>query len=488
MAYLHTKIHHVIYVVKENKTYDQILGDLDRGNGDPSLVVFPEQLTPNHHALARQFVTLDNTYCSGEVSGDGWNWSGAARVTESEQKTIQIDYSGHGNIYDYDGTNRDINVGYETVAERQFANPETPSDPNLLTGRRDVDGHDGPDPEQSEDQAGTGYIWDSALRSGLTVRNYGFEFIDENRYFLAPNDPNLIKPMRSPYKEGVIVSRATKPPLMPNTDPYFFDWDMDIPDFWLVKEWGREFDNYVANDNLPALEMVALPHDHFGNLGALTVLDKVNTVETQIADNDYALGLLVQKVAQSRYAHDTVIFVIEDDARDGPDHVDAHRTIAYAIGAYIKQGDVVSTHYSTVNMLRTIEDLLGMQPLGLNDGLQPPMSDVFTRNYLSWSYSPIVPPVLRTTTLPLPPPSDDNQLPMSLLNNARPAHYGAYWTAKMSSFDFKHSDHLNSAAFNRALWQGLRGDTVPYPTVRTHRNLRKNRKALLARTENRSLP
>jgi DNA-binding beta-propeller fold protein YncE len=293
--------------------------------------------------------------------------------------------------------------------------------------------------------------------------------------------------MRSPYKEGVIVSRATKPSLMPNTDPYFFDWDMDIPDFWLVKEWGREFDKYVANDNLPALEMVALPHDHFGNLGALTVLDKVNTVETQIADNDYALGLLVQKVAQSRYAHDTVIFVIEDDAQDGPDHVDAHRTVAYAIGAYIKQGDVVSTHYSTVNMLRTIEDLLGMQPLGLNDGLQPPMSDVFTRNYLSWSYSPIVPPVLRTTTLPLPPPSDDNQLPMSLLNNARPAHDAAYWTAKMSSFDFKHSDHLNSAAFNRALWQGLRGDTVPYPTVRTGRNLRKNRKALLVRTENRSL-
>jgi len=486
MAYLHTKIHHVIYVVKENKTYDQVLGDLDRGNGDPSLVVFPEHLTPNHHALARQFVTLDNTYCSGEVSGDGWNWSGAARVTESEQKTIQIDYSARGNIYDYDGTNRNINVGYATVAERLAANPETPSDPNLLAGRRDVDDHDGPNPRQGEDQAGTGYIWDSALRAGFTVRNYGFEFIDENRYFLAPSDPNLIKPMRRPYKEGVVVSRATKPSLMPNTDPYFFDWDMDIPDFWLVKEWEREFDNYVANDNLPALELVALPHDHFGNLGASTVLDKVNTVETQIADNDYALGMLVQKVAQSKYAGDTVMFVIEDDAQDGPDHVDAHRTIAYAIGAYVKQGEVVSTRYSTVNMLRTIEDLLGMQPLGLNDGLQSPMSDVFTRNYLSWSYSPIVPPVLRTTTLPLPTPSDDNQLPASLLMIARPAHDAAYWAAKMSSFDFKHSDHLDTAAFNQALWQGLRGGTVPYPTIRTGRNLRKNRRALLARTDNRS--
>jgi hypothetical protein len=126
-----------------------------------------------------------------------------------------------------------------------------------------------------------------------------------------------------------------------------------------------------------------------------------------------------------------------------------------------------------------------MQPLGLNDGLQPPMSDVFTLDYLSWSYSPIVPPVLRTTTLPLPRPSEDNQLPVGLLQNARPAHDAAYWAAKMSSFDFKHSDHLNSAVFNRALWQGLRGNAVPYPTIRTGRNLRKNRKALLARAEKR---
>jgi hypothetical protein len=128
-----------------------------------------------------------------------------------------------------------------------------------------------------------------------------------------------------------------------------------------------------------------------------------------------------------------------------------------------------------------------MQPLGLNDGLQPPMSDVFTRNYLSWSYSPIVPPILRTTTLPLPPPSDDNQLPTGLLKNARAAHDAAYWATKMSPFDFKHSDHLDSATFNRALWQGMRGDAAPYPTIRTGRNCRKNRKALLARTENRPL-
>jgi DNA-binding beta-propeller fold protein YncE len=474
MGFLHSKIHHVIYVVKENKTYDQVLGDLEKGNGDPSLEVFPEAITPNHHGLARQFVTLDNTYCSGEVSGDGWNWSGAARVTESEQKTIQMDYSGRANIYDYDGTNRYINVGYATVAERQAANPETPDDPDLLAGVRDVDSHDGP-----EDEAGTGYLWDAALRARLTVRNYGFEYIDENRYFLDPSDPNLIKPMRSPYREGVIVSRATKPSLMPNTDPYFFDWDMDIPDYWLYREWEREFDEYVKNDNLPNLEMIALPHDHFGNLGADTVLDGVNTIETQMADNDYALALLVQKVARSKYRDDTVIFVIEDDAQDGPDHVDAHRTIAYVIGAYVKQGEVVSARYTTVNMLRTIEDLLGMAPLGLNDGLQPPMSAVFTTEFKKWDYTPIVPGVLRTTKLPLPPRTAENQLPESELRQARPAHDGAYWAAKMQGFDFKRSDHLDAGRFNRVLWEGMRGEDVPYPATRSGLDLSRNRARVL---------
>jgi len=475
MGYLRRKIHHVIYVVKENKTYDQVLGDLEKGNGDPNLVVFPEPITPNHHQLARRFVTLDNTYCSGEVSGDGWNWSGAARVTESEQKTIQMDYSGRDNNYDYDGTNRNINVGYATVKERQAANPETPDDPDLLAGRRDVDAHDGPDGE-----VGTGYIWDAALRAHLTVRNYGFEFIDENRYFLASNDPNLIKPMRRPFQEGVIVSRAAKPSLMPNTDPYFFDWDMDIPDYWLFREWEREFDSYEKNDNLPSLELVALPHDHFGNIGANTVLDRVNTIETQMADNDYALGRLVQRVAHSKYRNDTIIFVIEDDAQDGPDHVDAHRTIAYVVGPYVKQGPVISTRYSTVNMLRTIEDLLGMEPLGLNDGLQPPMSDVFTTELKKWDYTPIVPEVLRTTTLPLPPRNSANHLPARMLRKAHPAHDAAYWSARMRGFDFKRSDHLDAARFNRVLWEGLKGEDVPYPATRSGLDLSKNRKSLLA--------
>jgi hypothetical protein len=483
MDFLHQQIHHVLFVVKENKTYDQVLGDLERGNGDPNLVSLPEVLTPNHHNLARKFVTLDNTYCTGEVSGDGWNWSSSARVTDMEQKTIQLDYTfaTRAPIYDFDGTNRNINVGLATVKERLAANPDSSKDPNLLAGTRDVAEHDSDDPDDV-DQPGAGYLWDAALRAKLTVRNYGFEYIDENRYFLDPSDPAYIPVLREPYKTGTVVSWATKPSLEPNTDPYYRGWDMAIPDYWLEKEWEREFDAYAASDKLPNLELIALPHDHFGDTGpGGGAIDGVNTIETQMADNDYALGKLVAKVSNSKYKDDTLIFVIEDDAQDGPDHVDAHRTIAYAIGPYVKRGEVVSTRYSTLNMVRTIEDILQLKPMGLNDGLQPPMTDVFTRDAKPWQYTPIVPAVLRTTKLPLPPATSANALAEStrIREFERPAHDAAYWGERMRGLDFSRSDHADTGRFNRVLWAGLKGEDVPYPAVRSGRNLRAKRKQLL---------
>jgi DNA-binding beta-propeller fold protein YncE len=482
MKFLRGRIHHVLFVVKENKTYDQVLGDLEKGNGDPSLVSLPEALSPNHHKLARQFVTLDNTYCSGEVSGDGWNWSTAARVTDMEQKTIQLDYTytTRAPIYDFDGTNRNINVGLPTLAARLAANPEIPNDPNLLAGTRDVAEHDGEAGELS-----AGYIWDAALRANKTVRNYGFEYIDLNRYFLDPTDPNYIPPARDPHAAGLIVSRATKPSLDQNTDPYYRGWDMAIADYWLFKEWAREFDSFSASSTLPNLELIALPHDHFGDVGpGGGAIDGVDTIETQMADNDYALGLLVEKVAKSPYKNDTLIFVIEDDAQDGPDHVDAHRTIAYVIGPYVKQGAVVSTRYSTVNMVRTIEDILGIEPLGLNDGLQRPMTDVFTKVNKPWSYSPVVPDVLRTTQLPLPPATAANRLRQTRIVRAfsRPPRDASYWGEKMEGLDFSRSDHLDPARFNRLLWAGLKGEDTPYPTTRSGSDLRRNRQRLLAET------
>ena len=201
-----------------------------------------------------------------------------------------------------------------------------------------------------------------------------------------------------------------------------------------------------------------------------------------MADNDYALGRIVEKVSASKYWADTLIFVIEDDAQDGPDHVDAHRTIAYALGPYIKRGEVISTRYSTINMLRTIEDILHLQPMGLNDSLQPPMTNVFTHERKPWVYHPIVPDILRTTHQPLPPATQSNTLVETDRIKAflRPAHDAAYWGEQTRGLDFTRSDHADTGRFNRVLWAGLMGEGPPYPVTRSGRDLRSHRRELLA--------
>jgi len=473
IEFLRRQIKHVIYVVKENRTYDQVLGDLEIGNGDPSLTILPEPITPNHHQLARQFVTLDNFLDSGEVSGDGWNWTTAARTTDATEKTVPVNYGGRGFTYDWEGTNRNINVGLPTVAERQAANPLNPDDPDLLPGTADVSAPDGP-----KGEAGTGYLWDAALRAGLTVRNYGF-FLDLARYFLPSSSPFFLPPLREPHTTGTVVAFPTKPSLQRITDPYFRGYDQKMADFWLVKEWEREFDEYVRDRTLPNLQLVRLPHDHFGNFS--TAIDGVNTVETQMADNDYAVGRLVEKVAASPYRDSTLIFIIEDDAQNGPDHVDAHRSIAYVVGPYVRQRALVSTRYTTVSMLRTIEEVLGLRPLSLYDGLTEPMLDVFDTGQRGWTYQAIVPEVLRTTQLPLPASSASNRLAPAPMHARylRPLRDAAYWEQAMGGLDFTIEDNLDEPRFNRALWAGLRGEIVPYPTSRSGLDLRENRQRLL---------
>lgn len=473
MAFLQKRIKHVIYIVKENRTYDQVLGDLEIGNGDPSLVLFPEPISPNHHALARQFVTLDNFYDSGEVSGDGWNWTTAARATDFTEKTVPVNYGGRGLDYDWEGTNRNINVGLATVAERQAANPLTPSDPDILPGAIDVAAPDGPDGE-----AGTGYLWDAAQRKGLSVRNYGF-YGDLLRYFLPPTEPAFIPVVRNPFELGQIQFYPAKAALQGISDPYFRGYDMKNADFWLFKEWEREFEGYVQNDNLPALQLVRFPHDHFGDFS--TAIDGVNTPDTQMADNDYAVGLLVEKIANSPYKNDTLVFVVEDDAQNGGDHIDAHRSIAYVVGPYVKQGAVVSTPYNTVSMMSTMVAILGLEPLGLTDGLAKPMSDVFDETSQSWTYNAIVPEVLRTTSLPLPPRTAKNSLPLTerVLAFAKPRGDAASWEKAMAGQNFTVEDKLDEPRFNLALWRGLMGADRPYPTVRHGRDLSRDRARLL---------
>lgn len=473
MAFLRGTIKHVIYIVKENRTYDQVLGDLEVGNGDPALTLFPEPITPNHHALARRFVTLDHFFASGEVSGDGWNWSTAARTTDFTEKTVPVLYAGRGLTYDFEGTNRRINVGLATLAERQAANPQTPNDPDLLPGTADVAAPDGP-----QGEAGTGYLWDAALRHGLTVRNYGF-FGDLSRY--APAHPAFIPVVREPFVSGHVQFFPTKAALQPISDLYFRGYDQKNADFWLFKEWEREFDAYVQHQNLPALQLVRLPHDHFGSF-AEAVIDGVNTPDTQMADNDYAVGLLVEKVSKSPYKDDTLIFIVEDDAQNGADHVDAHRSLAYIVGPYVKQGAVVSTPYTTVHLLRTIEAILGLEPMGLTDGLAAPMANVFEQTRRPWPYTAIVPEVLRTTQLPLPPKRADNSLPATerLRAFSQPRGDAAAWEHAMAGQNFTVEDDLEEARFNRALWHGLQGPERPYPTTRHGQNLAHDRDRLLA--------
>ncbi|HXB57764.1 MAG TPA: beta-propeller fold lactonase family protein [Vicinamibacteria bacterium] len=482
-AFLRSHIEHVIYIVKENRTYDQILGDLSKGNGDPSIVVYPKPLTPNQHALAEKFVDLDNFYDSGEVSGDGWNWSTSARAADTIEKTEPINYAGRGLNYDYEGTNRNLNVGYGNIADRQAANPLTPADPNLLPGSADVSA-----PDSAEGEEGAGYLWNAALRAGLRVRNYGF-FIDLARYSIPASFPGFIPPtLTDPFASGTKVAFPTKAALQAVTDPYFRGYDNKFPDFYRVQEWEREFDNFEANGKLPNLEFVRVMHDHTGNFG--TAIAGVNTPESQTADNDYAVGLIVARVAKSkRYRGNTLVFVVEDDSQDGPDHVDAHRSIAFVAGPYVRQGAVVSKRYTTVSMVATIVDILGMDHLGTFDATDEPMLEVFDKKNARWDFQAIVPEILRTTQLPVPleqtgrkAPKDKD--PLWALYTA-PRHDASYWAEKTRAFNFDVEDRLDSSRYNLILWQGVVGDKVPYPSARNGQDLSREREKLLAqfRTE-----
>jgi YVTN family beta-propeller protein len=453
MAALRKRIKHVIYIVKENRTYDQILGDLGRGNGDPSLTLFGTNVTPNEHALAKTFVTLDNFMDAGEVSGNGWPWSTDARETDVGVKAIPMQYAGRGQSYDVEGSNRNVNVGIASMAERHAADPATPDDPDLLPGTADVGA-----PDSITGEEDRGHLWDAALRAHLTVRNYGF-YGDLVRYDLRAPQPLPLE--RDPAKTKTIVEYTADPVLRKFTDPYFRSFDTKFPDFWREREWKREFDRYVARKNLPSLSLVRFMTDHTGEFDH--AIDGVNTPELQVADDDYAVGELVEAIAKSPYRDSTLIFVVEDDAQDGPDHVDAHRSIAFIAGPYVKQDAVVSARYSTVNMLRTIEDVLGIQPLSLNDAYQRPMSEIFDLKAKTWNYIATPSPLLAHTALPLPRTKIGSVAPLP--------HDAHYWAQKTRGYDWSQEDRIPAVAYNRILWAGLMGKK-PYPSERSGKDLR----------------
>jgi DNA-binding beta-propeller fold protein YncE len=480
MAAVRQGVRHVIYIIKENRTYDQILGDLEVGNGDPRLAEFGntpgKPMTPNFHKLARTFVTLDNFYATAEVSYDGWLWSTAARAHDVVERQNPVTYAGRGLSLDAGGQIRNVNVALPNDAwpgvTRQSANALTPADPDLLPGHTDIGSPDGPDNEIN-----TGHLWDAALRAKLTVRNYGF-FADGTRYNLLESDPNAISLVAMPALTNppTIVAYPGSVALAPYTDPYFRGFDNNFPDFYRFKEWEREFDTKYApagGEDLPALTLVRFMHDHTGSFG--TAKFGVDTPEEMQADNDYAVALLIEKISKSKYKDNTLIFVIEDDAQDGGDHVDSHRTVAFVAGAYVKQKAVVSTQYNTIDFVRTMEEVLGLPPMNLNDALARPMADVFNKTPSAWSFTAVPSPYLYGTDLA-------SQLPVKLAGMVvpKPTHDAKYWARVTKGMDFTSEDRFNFARYNRILWKGLMGNK-PYPDRPTGEDLRQNRKELIAR-------
>jgi DNA-binding beta-propeller fold protein YncE len=345
-------------------------------------------------------------------------------------------------------------------------------------GDRDGD-DDGEGDDRVSAEAVGGHLWDSALRSNKTVRNYGF-FVDQAYYVTSQKDPTKPDPVLkiylpispTPFAANLPQAVPLEPELRDKTDLFFRGFDQNNADTYLFNEWLRD----VTANGLPNLTLLRLPHDHFGSES--TAIAGLNTPSLQIADNDYAIGKVAEFISHSPYWKSTAIFILEDDAQNGGDHVDAHRSLGYLISPYSKRGVTISTNYNTVNVLRTIEDLLGIDYLNQSDANAAPMSDVFTSTPNFTPYSAIIPGSLCAA------PVDPNLVPAcgSIHAKITPVvpelHDAAWWAESLKNFDFHDADRNDADAFNRVLWRGIMGD-VTYPTVRSDLDLRKNRAELL---------
>ena len=295
------------------------------------------------------------------------------------------------------------------------------------------------------------------------VRHYGL-YADEN-YYVVPSalgTPFYLPIVRDAFAQKALQAVPVRRYLMGRTDPWYRGWDLNTPDQYRYEEWKREFDEYVKNRNLPDFEMVDFMEDHFGNFSSNAA--HLENPLSQMASNDYAVGRLVEAVTKSPYWKDTAIFVVEDDAQNGPDHVDAHRSTAYVICPYTKSATVIHTNYNSTNVVRTIEDILGVHYLGLNDANARPMSDVFIKQPNLQPYVAPIPGIL------CQPPVDPNLVPechnpgdRPVTAAVKPLHDGKWWAQATKGFNFNHPDLNNADLFNRILWKGIMGDDKPYP-------------------------
>jgi len=359
-------IKYVFYVIKENRTYDQVLGDIPEGNGDPGLVLFGENVTPNQHALARQFVLLDNFYVDGEVSADGHNWTMGAYATDYLEKNWPTSYGGRGGSYPGEG-------------KREIANNKN------------------------------GFLWDICKRFGVSFRSYG-EFIEDNK-------PNI-------------------PVLKDHFCETYIGWDMSIRDTVRVGWWKRDFEALLAKGNVPRFNTLRMGNDHTEGLrlGRPTPL-------AHAADNDLAVGLFVEYLSNSPIWNESLIIIVEDDAQNGPDHVDAHRSTAYLAGGFVKQGFVDHTMYSTSSALRTMELILGLPPMSQYDAAAEPLWRCFnkTANHPPFKSSP-------------------NRVDLNLKNTA-----DNKFSRLSDTFDFSKEDRIPDAQFNEVIWAAIHGLNIPCP-------------------------
>ena len=379
---------HVIYVIKENRTYDQVFGDLPQGDGDTSLVFFPRPVSPNHHALAERFGLFDRFLVNAEVSPDGHNWSMAAYTTDYLQKTVPSNYSSRGRSYDYEGTNR---------------------------GAMPPDGDDAAAP------AG-GYLWDLAERKGITFRNYGEFVLPEAA---EPGDPT---------PPGY---RGNKPFLEANTVRNFPGYDLQIQDQLRADVWIRDLNENVRRGTMPALQIVRLPNDH--TEGARSGRP---TPRAHMADNDLALGRMIEALSRTPFWRNTVVFVLEDDSQNGPDHVDSHRSVLLVVSAY-SRGGVIHRFTNTTDVLVTMEEILGLEQLSQFDYYGRPLRDVWRDTPDLTPYAALTPAVSLTELNPADGPG----------------------ARESEELNFLFEDVAGDDAFNRVLWAAIKGDT-PYPGIR----------------------
>lgn len=389
-------IKHVFYIIRENRTYDQVLGDLDRGNSDPTLTLFGEEVTPNAHAIAREFVTLDNFYVNAEVSYSGHAYSMGAIANDFVEKIWPINYGGRGGTYLGEGNGK-MRTAYGNIAA-----------------------------------PGNGYIWDECIRKKVSVRSYG-EFVAKD-----PSRPPTLEPSAETpdWPTGIGPVKASVPGLEGRIHPTYPPFDLKIQDQVRADIWLREFREFEKNGQLPQLSIIKIGNDHTNGTAANSP-----TPRAMVADNDLALGRIVDAISHSVYWKDSAIFVLEDDAQNGPDHVDAHRSPGYVVSPYIRRGTVDSTLYTTTGMMRTMELILGLEPLTQYDAAATPM-------YAAFQMTPVLTPFVKR----------DARTRIDEMN--RVSAPGSLASARMN---FDQEDLIPELELNEILWKSVKGPLAIMP-------------------------